>query len=320
MKGLLLLFCFVAVSQITSAQQLKVEKCYIASNDLSASKYERKDGNDNPCALIKVLLTSDGAKFEGNIVGDVRYDTGEYWVYLTEGSYELRIKHPLYTAQTINFRDFSIQGVDGKRTYIVRLMMPNLKKQELTVVFTPTDATVLIDNNIYPSRNGVMKEMFPVGKHELTVAKVGYESFEGTISLKDSSPSHIEILLKKKEGSSSNTEESSSDCNQNEQHATPETSDNGVDFYGAKLKYDTIKKKNTLYNGLTIKEVNSGKFKEAGVPIGFQIQRVNDENIYTIEDLKAVTEKASRSKEQVLYIQGLLQNGKKGYYAVSIKD
>lgn len=316
----LLVICFVAVSQIAYAQQLKVEKCYLAGNDLSASKYERKDGNENPCALIKVLLTSDGAKFEGNIVGDVRYDTGEYWVYLTEGSYELRIKHPLYTAQTVNFRDFDIQGVDGKRTYIVRLMVPKIKKQELTVVFTPTDAIVLIDNNIYPSKNGVMKEMFPVGKHELTVAKVGYESFEGTINLKDSSPSHIEIPLKKQEDSSAITEESSSDGNQNEQHVTPATSDNGVDFYGAKLKYDTIRKKDTLYNGLMVKEVNPGKFKEVGIPVGFQIQRVNDEKIYTIEDLKTVTEKASKSKDPVLYIQGLFQNGKKAYFAVSIKD
>ena len=69
-----------------------------------------------------------------------------------------------------------------------------------------------------------------------------------------------------------------------------------------------------------IKELNSGKFKEAGMPIGFQIQKVNDENIYTIEDLKSVAEKASMSKKSTLYIQGLFQSGKKGYFAVPIKD
>lgn len=316
----LLFICFVAVSQIAYAQQLKVEKCYLASNDLSASKYERKDGNENPCALIKVLLTSDGAKFEGNIVGDVKYDAGEYWVYLTEGSHELRIKHPLYTAQTINFRDYDITCVNGKRTYIVRLIAPIIKNQELTVVVTPTDATILIDNNIYPSNNGVMKEKFPIGKHEVTVAKLGYESFEGTINLKDSSPSHIEIPLKKLEGLSANTEGSYTDSNQVEQTSTSASPEKGVDFFGALLKYDTIKKKDTLYNGLMIKELKPGKFKDAGLPIGFQIQKVNDKSIYTIEDLKSIVEKESKSKDPILYIQGLYQNGKKGYFAVPIKD
>lgn len=315
----LLFVVFVVFSQIVIAQHLKIEKCYLASNDLSASKYERKDANDSPCALIKVLFTSEGAKFEGNIVGDVKYDAGEYWVYLTEGSHELRIKHPHYTAQTINFRDYDISAVKSKRTYIVRLMAPKIKNQELTVVVTPADATILIDNNIYPSNNGVMKEKFPVGKHELTVAKVGYESFEGTINLKESSPSHIEIPLKKLGNLTENTDNTTPDSSQTEQTTTPVASENGMEFMGAMLKYDTIKRKDTLYNGLMIKELKSGKFKEAGMPVGFQIHKVNDEKIYTIEDLKSVAEKVSKSKDPTLYIQGLYQSGKKGYFAVSLK-
>lgn len=311
--------CSIVISQITFGQDLKIEKCYLASNDLSASEYERKDGNDVPCALIKVLLTSVGAKFEGNIVGDVKYDVGEYWVYLTEGSHELRIKHPQYTALTINFRDYDIPSVNSKRTYIVSLVIPTIKKQELTVVVDPIDATILIDNNIYPANNGVMKEKFLVGKHELTVAKVGYESFEGTINLKESSPSHIEIPLKKQEDSSSNFENSNPDSDKTEHNVATGASDNGVEFMGAILKYDTIKRKDTLYNGLMIKGLNTGKFKEAGMSIGFQIQKINDEKIYTIEDLKSVVEKASKSKDPALYIQGLYQSGKKGYFVVLLK-
>jgi hypothetical protein len=164
-----------------------------------------------------------------------------------------------------------------------------------------------------------MKEKFTVGKHELTVAKVGYESFEGTINLKESSPSHIEIPLKKQVDSSGNIDNDNSDSNQTEQNAATDASDNGEDFLGAVLFYDTIKRKDILYNGLMIKGLTSGKFKEAGMPIGFQIHKVNDEKIYTIEDLKSVAEKASKSKDPTLYIQGLYQSGKKGYFAVSLK-
>jgi hypothetical protein len=58
----------------------------VNANDLSASTYERKDLNGQACALVKVQLAAYGAKFEGNVIGEVAYKTGEYWVYMTEGS------------------------------------------------------------------------------------------------------------------------------------------------------------------------------------------------------------------------------------------
>ena len=70
----------------TQAQKLTVESMTLAGNDISASKYERKDLNKNPCALVKVQLAAYGAQFEGNVIDDVDYKTGEYWVYMTDGS------------------------------------------------------------------------------------------------------------------------------------------------------------------------------------------------------------------------------------------
>ena len=67
-----------------------------SSFDLSASQYERKDLAGQACGLVKVQLAEEGAKFEGNVFGNVEYKTGEYWVYMTQGAYMLRIKHPKF--------------------------------------------------------------------------------------------------------------------------------------------------------------------------------------------------------------------------------
>ena len=60
--------------------------------------------------------------------------------------------------------------------------------------------------------------------------------------------------------------------------------------------------------------------KEAGIPQGFIIQRVNDEPMKSISDLSEAVKKASTSKEPVLYIQGLMPTGKKAYFAVALQD
>ena len=51
------------------AQKLSVESMTALPMDLSASQYERKDLNGQPCALVKVQLATMGARFEGNVVG-----------------------------------------------------------------------------------------------------------------------------------------------------------------------------------------------------------------------------------------------------------
>ena len=89
---LLLILCCLAVVNEVQAQKLVVESMAASPTDISASQYMRKDLNGNPCALVKVQLAAEGAKFEGNIIKPVDYKTGEYWVYMTEGSYMLSVK------------------------------------------------------------------------------------------------------------------------------------------------------------------------------------------------------------------------------------
>ena len=95
-----------------------------------------------------------------------------------------------------------------------------------------------------------------------------------------------------------------------------------LDVLGAQFRAvtDSQKEQLNINYGLQITKVNGGKLKEAGVPQGFIIQRVNDESMKTIDDLQDAVKEASTSKEPVLYIQGIYPTGKKGYFAVPLQN
>lgn len=127
MKRIVIILCLLASAFDVSGQKLTVEKMEVADGDLTASVHQRLDKNGNPCGLVKVQLPADGAKFEGNVLGDVVYKTGEYWVYMSEGSYMLNIKHPNYHPLMVNFRDYNIRKVERKTTYVLTLQMPKIR-------------------------------------------------------------------------------------------------------------------------------------------------------------------------------------------------
>ena len=128
---LFLIICTVLVSSLSlQAQELTVKSITVACNDLSASQYERKDLAGQACGLVKVQLAAEGALFEGNVFGKVEYKTSEYWVYMTQGSYMLRIKHPKFVPLDVNLHDYGIPGVESKTTYTLTLLMEN-KNQNL---------------------------------------------------------------------------------------------------------------------------------------------------------------------------------------------
>ena len=79
------------------------------------------------------------------------------------------------------------------------------------------------------------------------------------------------------------------------------------------------KKELGINYGLEVLKVGSGALKDAGVSRGLIIQRVNDTNITTLDDLQKIVKSASTSKEPVLYIQGVWPTGKKSYFAVPLQ-
>lgn len=103
------------------ADQFNVEGFEYAAFDLTASKYPRKDKNGQDCALIKVVIPKQGLTFDGNIVGDTQFKSGEYWIYVPQKINFFKIKHPDFSPLTVNLKKITDQPVGPKQTYILTL-------------------------------------------------------------------------------------------------------------------------------------------------------------------------------------------------------
>ena len=126
MKRVIFFALAMLVTMIVSGQELQVRSFRLASNDISAVKYQRLDLNGQPCALIKVGLGVQGAKFPGTeVVGDVKFDTGEYWVYVVDGTKKLKVMHNNYAPLYIDFSNYPEQRLEGGRTYVLILVGVN---------------------------------------------------------------------------------------------------------------------------------------------------------------------------------------------------
>ena len=195
-----LVLLFAAISSAI-AQELTVKSFKLASSDLTAQTQPRKDLNDRNCALIKVGIGLQGVQFEGGIMGNVENKTGEYWVYMPQGNRQLKVKHTNYVPVMVTFADYGVEKLESNRTYELIITASGstqaAQKQRLTIRYSPSSATVLVDNKMVKGTNGVAQTTLPVGQHSFVVACDGYESEEGTVKLKASAPSNLQITLSK---------------------------------------------------------------------------------------------------------------------------
>lgn len=108
----------------------------------------------------------------------------------------------------------------------------------------------------------------------------------------------------------------------NEQGNTKVVKNADLDVLGANFREvtDAQKKQLNINYGLEVIKVDNGKMKDAGISKGFIIQKVNNQNVTSIDELQEIVKEASTSKEPVLYIQGIWPTGKKAYAAVPLTE
>ena len=218
MKHFLFFILSVSFALGTFAQELKIKSCTLASTDVTASSLEniRMDDVGDPCALVKILLLDGISKVQGNVIGDIKEYSSEKWVYLSKGTKEIRIIPMHYKPLLVYFPDFGIDGVESKRTYVLDLVKATggaesimQQNQSLIIKYSPSTATVLVDNKMVRGSNGVAKTTLPVGQHSFVVFCDGYESEEGTVKLKASAPSNLQITVTKETIEESSVNETS---------------------------------------------------------------------------------------------------------------
>ena len=200
-KILLSIVLLYAAISSAIAQKLTVESFKLASSDLTAQTQPRKDTNNCNCAVVKVLFVGDIIDFDGNMVKPVVKYTNETWVYMPQRSRQLKITTKDYLPLMVTFEDYGVDRLESNRTYVLTLLGDTQQQaqqsQTLTIRYTPSSATVLVDNKMMKGINGVVQTTLPVGQHSFVVACDGYESEEGMVKLKVSAPSNLQITLTK---------------------------------------------------------------------------------------------------------------------------
>ena len=202
MKRICFLILIVLFSVNVIAQELKVKSFSLAATDISAQTQQRKDLNDEPCALVKVQFVGDILDVEGNVIKPLVKKGNETWAYMTHGSQQMKVLTKDYLPIMVNFANYGISQVEKNKTYVLVLAKPVggaesalQQNQSLIIRYTPSTATVLVDNKMVRGNNGVAKTTLPVGQHSFVVFCDGYESEEGTVKLKASAPSNLQITL-----------------------------------------------------------------------------------------------------------------------------
>ncbi|WP_094381660.1 SUMF1/EgtB/PvdO family nonheme iron enzyme [Prevotella sp. P5-92] len=191
MKQILLTLIFYLCATLSHAQKLTTESFEYIPNDLVARTEPRTDLNGRPCAVIRVGIALQGVVFDGNTIGSPKYNTGEYLVYITNGSRQITIRHDSFLPLTVTFADYGIERVESGNVYRLTVLTgtppaPQLSQGNFLVMnVTPASSRVSIDNGEPRDVNsdGSLKVYLENGNHTYKVEADGYLSQTGFVNM-----------------------------------------------------------------------------------------------------------------------------------------
>lgn len=184
MRRLTLLLVALFLCRFTLAQELTVKDFRQDPSDISAVRYEEKDLNGNPCALLKVGLVMTDVSFEGSIVKQ-EFKDGEWWLYMVDKAWWLTVKTKHYLPLRYEFPE----PLQKKSTYILQIERPQVAYTgptgKMRIESDVRDADVYIDGEKLSSVLPFEYEG-PEGSHIAEIRAPGYntERMEFTIELR----------------------------------------------------------------------------------------------------------------------------------------
>ena len=175
-RAIISLLLFFNLLTNIMAQEMSVKSFEYLPMDLIARTHPREDLNGKPCAVIRVGIALQGVVFEGNLIGKPVYNTGEYLVYITNGSRQLTIRHNNYLPLTIRFADYGIEKVESSNTYRLTVLTnaspePSSPSGNFVIMnVSPSFAKVSIDGeSIVAESEGLFKRFMQNGTHTYQV-------------------------------------------------------------------------------------------------------------------------------------------------------
>lgn len=185
-------------------KSLEIVSFNVLSTDMDARiQAPVEDQNGEKCALIKVVSSIKGLKFESPAMGIVKQEKvdGEIWVYVPKNSRYVTILHNDYPT----FRNYAYP-VKIESAMVYELIVkghnginPTGNAQMVTMNIQPTSASLYIDNEEVPVDNGLYTSMMPKGVHTYRVEAKDYDPISGSFEL-DNQQWVRNIRLKEKFG------------------------------------------------------------------------------------------------------------------------
>ena len=202
-KSLFLFLFFVIHVFGICAQELMVKSFKLAENDISAQTQPRKDLNDRNCALVKVQFVGAISEVEGNVVKPLVSHGNETWVYMPQGSRQLKILTQSYLPVMVTFADYGVEKLESNRTYVLVLVKQNGQNEPVdaggnfyAISVQPKDAKVTVDGILQESSSdGEYSAMLPYGTHTYKVEAGGYISKSGSFSVSSGDMAPISVSL-----------------------------------------------------------------------------------------------------------------------------
>lgn len=195
-KTIFLSILLIFITLPISARELKVESFEPLPTDLTARTEAVIDLNGNKCALIKVALPKEGARFLGNVLKE-EFFVNEYRVYLSQGSKDFQVMCPGVESMMIDLRPYTAgKGVESGMTYQLRLSgyedlssdnqaqpQNTIQGNYLILEVAPKSGVVEIDGNIMDADNGKVTTFLGFGPHEISVRASGYSPYRETVTI-----------------------------------------------------------------------------------------------------------------------------------------
>jgi uncharacterized protein (TIGR02145 family) len=179
LRKLIFLSALLACTVSVFANEFVVKSFEKIENDLAARRYERKDVNDIPCAIIKIRTDiSKPFVFDANlgIEGSVDYqDDNEIWVYVSDGERQLTIARDGFVTLK-----YSLPQMVKKSTVYSLVLRAKENKVSVVIISNPPDAEKFIDGKLLGTGSRFDIE---IGLRQLEVRKTGYRILNKSIAV-----------------------------------------------------------------------------------------------------------------------------------------
>lgn len=190
-----LLWCLSFTSLM--AQKMSIDRFEEVITDLTARTKSRQDLNGNDCALVKVRIAAQGVTFSGNIMGDITNVGSEYWVYMSEGSKRLTVRHPNYLPLEVHFADHGINSLKGRTTYVLTVLLGEISQVfgNIAITSNVNGAKVIFDGRDTGKTTPCTIQNVASGQHTVLVQMEKYESQQYSVLVEAGKTAQVSATL-----------------------------------------------------------------------------------------------------------------------------